>query len=47
MDFLDYKEKNKEYIKQSQKFLDLVDNIQDEKLRKNIKKYRGHMPPVP
>lgn len=27
---------NKEYLKQKQKFFDLVDNINDEKLKKNI-----------
>lgn len=29
-------DKNKNYLKQKQKFFDLVDNIEDEKLKKNI-----------
>ena len=36
MDFEDYKKNNKEYLIQTQKFFDFVDNIQDEKLKKNI-----------
>ncbi len=35
--YMDFKNnKNDEYMKQKQKFFDLVDNIEDEKLRKNI-----------
>lgn len=35
---MDIKDKKKEekYLKEFQKFLDLVDNVQDEKLRKSI-----------
>ena len=29
-------DENKEYLKQKQKFFDLADNIEDERLRKNI-----------
>lgn len=30
------KDENKNYLKQKQRFFDLVDNIKDEKLKKNI-----------
>ena len=30
------KRENEEYLKQKQKFFDLVDNIENEKLKKNI-----------
>ena len=32
----EWKEKNAEYLKQIQRFLDIADNIQDEKLKKEI-----------
>ncbi len=36
MDSLEWKNKNKKYLFETQKFLDLVDNIENEQLRKEI-----------
>lgn len=36
MDFKEYKNTNKKYLNELQKYFDLVDNIEDEKLKKSI-----------
>ena len=36
MNFEEYKKNDKDFLTQTQKFFDLVDNIQNEKLKKSI-----------